>query len=59
LRLRFQLVGKARKRGGIKIVDQARDLIDLLNVGGAEAKRSQRVVERIELCLLRNAARSG
>jgi len=30
----------------------------LLNFGGAEPERSQRVVERIELRLLRRAARS-
>ena len=56
MRLRFQLIGEAGKRGRTVIVGQAGDLIDLLNVRGAEPERGKSVVERIELRLLRNAA---
>src|SRR5579871_1406989 len=55
LRLRFQLIREASKSGWIEIVDQARDAIDLLNVGGGQAERGERAVESIELVLLRNA----
>ena len=56
LRLRLQLIRKARKRGRIEIVDQTRDLIDLLDIRGTKPQCGECVVERIELRLLRDAA---